>query len=118
MKSPSAPRKTVFDDNKIVRLTLLCSILVSGCGKKAESPDPVVTPATSGGPAVTGEANMSAVLQDLTQALRKYSIERKQAPKTFSEVVAAGYVQHLPEAPPGRKFEIDSKTMQVVLVKQ
>lgn len=110
----------MFDDNKIIRLTLLCSIplLVSGCGKKTESPGPVAAPAASTAPAVPGEADMGAVLRDLTQALRKYSVEHKQAPKTFKEVVAAGYVQHLPEAPPGKKFEIDAKTMQVVLVKQ
>lgn len=110
----------MFDDNKIVPLTLLCSIplLVSGCGKKTESPGPVAAPAASTAPAGPGEADMGAVLRDLTQAVRKYSIERKQKPKTLNEVVAAGYVQNLPEPPRGKKFEIDSKTMQVVLVKQ
>jgi hypothetical protein len=110
----------VFEDNRIARLTLLCSIplLVFGCGKKTESPGPVAVPAASSGAAAPGEADMGAVLRDLTQALRKYSVEHKQVPKTFSEVVAAGYVQHLPEAPPGKKFEIDPKTMQVVVVKQ
>jgi len=104
----------VFAENKIARLTLLCSLslLASGCGKKTGTPQGVAaTP-------VPAEAEREAVLRELTQALRKYSIEHKQAPKTFHELVAAGYVQHLPEAPPGKKFEIDSKTMQVVLVKQ
>ena len=61
---------------------------------------------------------MAAALGELTQALRKYSFEQRRLPKSFSEVVAAGYVKSLPQTPPGRKFAIDAKTVQVVLVKQ
>jgi hypothetical protein len=61
---------------------------------------------------------MDEVLADLTQALRKYSFEHRQVPKSFAEVVAAGYVTSMPQPPPGKKFEIDRKTAQVVLVKQ
>ena len=118
-----AARKTTFEAQTIFRLMLVSSILllVSGCGKKTESAA-AATPAVStapGGPGVQpGGADLESALRELTQAVRKYSVERKQVPKTFSEVVAAGYVQHLPTAPPGKKFEIDSKTRQVVLVKQ
>jgi len=117
---PCVSRKTVFDDKRMVGLTLLCSIplLLSGCSQKAESPGAVAAPAVSTAPGVQGEADLSAVLHDLTQAVRKYSIERRQKPKTFNEVVAAGYVRNLPEPPRGQRFEIDPKTMQVVLVKQ
>src|SRR2546426_1956523 len=38
-----------------------------------------------------------------------------RSPKTFGEVVAAGYVKQMPQAPAGKKFEIDPKTVQVVL---
>ena len=99
-------------------LTCCVLLMAFGCGKKTESPDPVAKPAVSTAPVAQGEADMSAVLHDLTQAVRKYSIERKLKPKTFNEVVAAGYVQKLPEPPHGKKFEIDPKTTQVVLVKQ
>ena len=61
---------------------------------------------------------MAAALAELTQALRKYSFEHQRLPKSFSEVVAAGYVKDMPPAPAGRRFEIDPKTVQVVLVKQ
>ena len=107
----------------IFRLMLVSGtlLLAAGCGKKTESAG-VATPAVSTAPSAPGvqpgEADLESALRELTQAVRKYSVERKQVPKTFSEVVAAGYVQHLPTAPPGKKFEIDSKTRQVVLVKQ
>ena len=61
---------------------------------------------------------MGEVLANLTQALRKYSFEHRQVPKTFAEVIAAGYVTAMPQPPVGRKFEIDRKAVQVILVKQ
>jgi len=64
------------------------------------------------------DSESAAALGELTQALRKYSFEHHRLPKAFSEVVAAGYVKNMPQPPPGRKFEIDPKTIQVVLVKQ
>ena len=63
-------------------------------------------------------AELAPVLSELTQALRKYSFEHRRLPKTFGEVIAAGYVKNMPQAPPGKKFEIDPKTVQVVLMKQ
>ena len=61
---------------------------------------------------------LDIALAELTQVLRKYSFEHQRVPKTFNEVVAAGYMKGVPQAPPGKKFEIDPKTVQVVLVKQ
>ena len=106
----------------ILRLMIVSGtlLLAFGCGKKDESAG-AATSAVSTAPSASvqpGKADMEAALRELTQAVRKYSVERRQVPKTFSEVVAAGYVQHLPTAPPGKKFEIDPKTRQVVLVKQ
>ena len=63
-------------------------------------------------------ADLAATLGNLTQALRKYSFEHQRLPKAFSEVVAAGYVKDMPQAPAGQKFAIDAKTVQVILVKQ
>jgi len=120
-----------------VVLPLLMVLLLTGCGKSPETsrPTPVSTtepaqsektdaaPATEQ-PAVAAtfsnasEAAWNAALGELTQALRKYSFEHQRLPKTFSEVVAAGYVKNMPQAPPGKRFEIDPKTVQVVLVKQ
>ena len=62
--------------------------------------------------------NLDKTLADLNEALRKFSFENRRLPKSFSEVIAAGYVQPVPQAPPGKKFEIDSKTKHVMLVNQ
>ena len=110
-------------------------LLAAGCGRKTEQ-SPTVTPSASPAtnahaspdegqnspPAATASdakaAELAAVLAELTQVLRKYSFEHQRVPKAFSEIVAAGYVKDMPQAPPGKKFEIDPKTVQVVLVKQ
>src|SRR3989442_12045282 len=120
-----------------VVLPLLIAVLLTGCGKSKETsrPTPVSTVEPAQGektdaatapeqPAVAAtlsnasEAALNAALGELTQALRKYSVEHQRLPKTFSEVVAAGYLKNMPQAPPGKRFEIDPKTVQVVLVKQ
>ena len=62
--------------------------------------------------------NVEKTLADLTQALRKYSFENRRMQKTFSEVVAAGYVQPVPQPPPNKKFEIAQKTKRVILMNQ
>jgi len=36
-------------------------------------------------------------------------------PKSLQEVIAAGYISPMPQAPPGKKFVLDPKTVQVVL---
>jgi hypothetical protein len=62
------------------------------------------------------EVNVDAELERLTQALRKFSFERKRVPKSFAEVTAAGYVSDMPQAPPGKAFSINAASMRVVLV--
>ncbi len=120
-----------------VVLPLLMAVLLTSCGKSPQTsrPNPVSTsePAqgekTDAAPATeqsavaatlsnASEAALNAALGELTQALRKYSFEHQRVPKTFSEVVSAGYVKNMPQAPPGKRFEIDAKAVQVVLVKQ
>ena len=110
------------------------ALLAVGCSKKtpvvvtAPEMPASVTPsmpaesagvtAHSGVTSATVAADPAADLDALTQALRRYSIERRTMPKSFAEVIAAGYVRNLPVAPPGKKFEIDPKTSRVVLVRQ
>ena len=113
----------MFAAKTIIHLLLVCCfpLLAPGCGKKTESPGGVTSsdstaPAASG--VESGEAALKVVLDELTQAVRKYNVEQKRVPKQFSEVVAAGYVKTMPAPPPGKKFEIDPKTKQVVLMKQ
>ena len=120
-----------------VVLPLLMAVLCTGCGKSPESsrPTPVSTPERAQGgktdavpameqPAVANtfskasEAALSAALGELTQVLRKYSFEHQRLPKTMGELVASGYLKNMPQAPTGKKFAIDAKTVQVVLVNQ
>ena len=87
-------------------------------GEKTEAVPGTAQPAVAATVSNASEAALNAALGELTQALRKYSFEHQRLPKTFSEVVSAGYVKNMPQAPPGKRFEIDAKTVQVVLVKQ
>jgi predicted small lipoprotein YifL len=72
---------------------------------------PVAVPEPSGG-------DTAPVLNALTQALRKYAFEHHGMPRTFAEVVSAGYVSNLPDPPAGKKYEIDPRATRVVIVKQ
>ena len=118
-----------------VALLLLIALLLAGCGKSPETSRPtpvsiaepargektdttIATEQTAATLSNASEAVLNAALGELTQALRKYSFEHQRLPKSFSEVVAAGYVKNMPQAPPGKKFEIDPKTVQIVLVNQ
>ena len=73
---------------------------------------------TSADPTTSAEADAAArtaaTLQELTQAVRKYSVEQRRTPKTLEELVTHGYLNQLPDPPAGRQFAI-SKNLQVVL---
>lgn len=70
------------------------------------------TPSAQDEAAQAREAQVAATLKDLTQLVRKYSVEQRQAPKNLDELVAKGYLSQVPEAPAGKKFAID-KNLQV-----
>lgn len=114
----------------------LCSVwlLACSCGKK--SPESALPPNTAGAnqtaegapseyarpvaspvavQPVAVSADASDALAVLTQAVRKYSAERRQVPKNLDEIVRAGYLQNLPAAPPGKKFVLDTKRLEVTL---
>ncbi len=69
------------------------------------NPTPVSAPAATSTPLPTSDP--AAALSAMTQALRKYSAEKQRVPATLGEVVAAGYLQSLPQPPPGNKYSID-----------
>lgn len=91
---------------------------MAGCGPKDAPPpeSPVAMPAHDGASDAAG-ADLSAVLSELTQQVRKFGFEKQRVPASLNELVAAGYLSAVPEAPAGRSFTIDPKTMQVVLGK-
>ena len=92
---------------------LLAGTLLLGVASCKKQPDQAGTSSTQ---ATATDAVDPTV--ELTQALRKYAIEHRAMPKTFAELVAAGYVKNPPAAPAGKKFEIDPKTGRIVLVNQ
>ena len=61
-------------------------------------------------------ADATALLAQLTQAVRKYGAEKQRVPASLNEVVSAGYVRAMPQPPPGKKFAINPKRMEVILV--
>jgi hypothetical protein len=117
-----------------LRLLIGCWLAVwVGCGKQPAPPPSAAQPSVENAarPADSStvvtqaeasavapdEARMAAVLGELTQVVRKYSVERRRVPKTLEELVANGYLTRIPPAPTGKKFAI-TKDLQVQLVKR
>lgn len=119
---------------KALRLLLAAGLLgiLAGCGRDSTPPatphaaatssDTSSVPENASAPApvtpvaVNDTGDVSAQLGQLTEAVRKYSFEHRRLARSLDEVVAAGYVRSLPAAPAGKKFSIESKSVQVVLV--
>jgi hypothetical protein len=127
-----------------IPLALLVLLLIAGCGKPArvaDKPDfqaeaspqtnnpPALLEAASGSapaapeapdaaPEATAGASQSTAttLNSLTQSVRRYTVEKRQLPKTLDDVVRAGYLPSLPNAPQGKKFALDLKSVRVILV--
>jgi hypothetical protein len=106
--------------NEFCLLFLGAVLACAGCGKSSQSPQTqsagreAENNATS--PAGAKEAaSADAVLRQLTDAVRKYSVEKRRTPADLNEVIAAGYLPVAPQAPPGKKFAINARR-EVVLV--
>lgn len=110
--------------------------LVSGCGKKSAANSKIAagqnnaaleqTPASGPGSTVgnapglvpvtvADSGDASAQLAQLTQLVRRFGMERRQAPKSLNDLVASGYLAGVPTAPAGKQFVIDAKSLQVLL---
>ena len=92
---------------KFVVQALACAcIALTACGKK-----PVAAPSqqtsTGASSAASAESDPSKNLDRLTQAVRKYAAETRSTPKSLNDLVAAGYLAEMPEAPAGKKYVID-----------
>jgi hypothetical protein len=91
--------------------------LLAACSKKsASTPDQPAASITqvsvpsksSDAPALApNEVDYSKILDRLTQAVRKYAAETRAEPKSLNDLVTAGYLSELPEAPAGKKYVID-----------
>jgi hypothetical protein len=106
----------------MTRHILVCTLAslwlgTAGCGKKSAAPPPANgSPAEM--PAANAAADSSVDLAALTQTVRRYGMERQKAPQSLAEVVAAGYLKTMPAAPAGKKFVIEPKRLEVILVNQ
>lgn len=92
---------------------------VAGCDRTSPPPPAEVSSAAPAGETAPdpGGADLAPVLAELTQQVRKFSFEQKRAPASLNELVTAGYLSAVPQAPDGKAFAIDPKTMQVVPAK-
>jgi hypothetical protein len=80
----------------------------------AESSTEPAAPEPAAAAAAVDEAQIATAIAELTQAVRKYGVEQRRAPKSLDELVAQGYLSRVPEAPAGKRFAID-KNLQVYL---
>lgn len=125
----------MFREAKTWLFSLCLLSIVVGCGRQkiASSPTPEMasTPLDTANAAdsnavvapvipvvIDNSAAVASQLAQLTEAVRKYSFENRRLAKTLDEVVAAGYVSAMPAAPAGKKFSIEPRGVQVVLVNQ
>lgn len=105
---------------RITSIALLLVIFGLGCGKGSNNADSGIATGqkVEGGSSGEGASgDMQPLLNDLTQQARKYGMEQQKAPKDLNELVAKGYLSAVPQAPPGKKFEITRK-LDVILTDQ
>jgi competence protein ComGC len=84
-------------------LSVCLCFLISSCGKQAQ---------TAEGGVQSPEA------AQLTQQVRRYSLEKRKLPQTLDDLVVAGYIKTVPQAPIGKKYAVDAERAEVILVDQ
>ncbi|MBI3418501.1 MAG: hypothetical protein HY043_24685 [Verrucomicrobia bacterium] len=89
-------------------------LLGAGCRKQAASTAKESAAAKSEAASPADAAQTQAMLDELTQAVRKYAAEQQRVPKSLQEIVDAGYLNGIPAAPAEKKFAIN-KDLQVYL---
>ena len=107
-------------------LATCCLLALAGCRPKQEStpavsadvPSGVSPNAASGSGAVptatTAPDSTAAMLSQLTQAVRRFALEKQQVPKSLDDLVAAGYLNSVPPAPGGKGWAVN-KNLEVYL---
>jgi hypothetical protein len=104
-KKTAVTSKTDVSQNNMA----LEMISTSGPGS-AVGNAPNVVPVT-----VADSADASGQMAQLTQLVRRFGMEQRQAPRSLNDLVAAGYLAGVPVAPAGKQFVIDAKSLQVLL---
>ncbi len=84
--------------------------ILPGCKKR---PSTAVPASTQPAP-----PNPEADIPNLTTAVRAYVMTQGKPPATLDDLVKAGCIARLPTPPPGKKYAIDTKKAEAVLVNQ
>ena len=96
-------------------VALVVTSIGAGCDRKpSESVASTPAPADTTAAASSSSVPVDQLLAELTQAVRKYAMEKQTVPRSLDELVAAGYLRGLPRAPDGKRFGI-SKELKVYL---
>lgn len=108
-------------------LLVLLFAVSGGCRKKASleaasavepaGPSPIVLPAGTRPRGATAPAP-AALATQLNDALHSYLEMKGRMPHDINELAAAKLVPAVPPPPPGRKYAIDAKSLEVLLVNQ
>lgn len=108
-------------------LVLLLLAVSGGCRKKSapdaapvaepSGPSPIVLPAGTRPPGAAAPAPVALATQ-LNNALHSFLEMKGRMPHDINELAAAKLVPAVPPPPPGRKYAIDAKSLEVLLVNQ
>lgn len=113
------------------RIALLLALALvaasTGCRKRAASadspatapsgPSPIVLPAGTRPPGAAAPAPVALATQ-LNNALHSYLEMKGRMPHDINELATAKLVPAVPLPPTGRKYAIDAKSLEVLLVNQ
>ena len=95
---------------RILLLICLLGAVLSGCKKRPGTAAPASTE--------PAPPNPEADIPNLTIAVRAYVMTQGKAPATLDDLVKAGCIARVPTAPVGKKYAIDAKKAQAVLVSE
>lgn len=85
------------------------------CGNNPPDPISPAPAPPSGASAPSADARLANLLAELTFAVRKFGAEQRRVPASSNELVAAGYLKTVLQAPAGKKFVIATKELKVIV---
>jgi len=103
-EDPQMKRKPPCFKFLAVGLAVCLCLWIPACGKKGDT--------------AQADTSTSPEITELTKEVRRYSFEKRKLPQKVEDLVAAGYIQSIPPAPAGKKYAIDTKRVEVILVNQ
>lgn len=97
--------------NRLLLCAFLFALPLAACKRKPSE-------ATSSPEAPAAPPNPEVDLKALNDAMRAYVMGQLKDPATLDDLVKAGFIKRLPQAPPGKKYVLDTKKSAVQLVNQ